>query len=164
MNGEKQNPLAVIGGVIVGIIVLIVSYFCWVNSGSFDGSIFGMTFQLPFETIDHYCYRKTNHIFVYNAGEKEQCIKEENARQANRSLNSSDTHTRLKGHILKTFTDEKGRTITDAQANCMAKSIEKYYNNTQIERVIAGGKIGDDEISASDALEMMSEITACVEL
>lgn len=164
MNGEKQNPLAIIGGVIIGIIVFIVSYFCWVNSGSFDGPIFGMAFQLPFETIDHYCYRKTNHIFTHNASEKEQCIKEENARQANRSLNSSDIHTRLKGHILKTFTDEKGRTITDAQAKYIAKSIERYYNNTQIERVIVGGKISDNEISASDQLKLASEMTACVGL
>ena len=163
MNGEKQNPLAVIGGVVVGVIVLIISYFCWVNSGSFDGSIFGMTFQLPFETIDHYCYRKTNHIFVYNAGEKEQCIKEENARQTNRGLNSSDRHTKLVAYARKIFTDEQGRTITNSQAERIAKSVEKHYNNSQIDRFIKGDKL-NDEIPASEALDMMSEITACVGL
>lgn len=163
MNGEKQNPLAVIGGVVVGVIVLIISYFCWVNSGSFDGSIFGMTFQLPFETIDHYCYRKTNHIFVYNAGEKEQCIKEENARQTNRGLNSSDRHTKLVAYARKIFTDEQGRTITNSQAECIAKSVEKHYSNSQIDRFIKGDKL-NDEMPASEALDMMSEITACVGL
>lgn len=163
MSGEKHNPLAVIGGVIVGIIVLIVSYFCWVNSGSFDGPIFGMTFQLPFETIDHYCYRKTNHIFIYNAGEKEQCVKEENARQTNRGLNSSDRHIKLVAYARKVFTDEQGRTITNSQAECIARSVEKHYNNSQIDRFIKGDKL-NDEIPASEALEMMSEITACVGL
>lgn len=164
MDDKTLSALKTIGGGIVAVIILVICYFGWVNSGSFDGSFFGMTFQMPFETVDHYCYRKTNHIFVYNAGEKEQCIKEENARQANRSLNSSDTHTRLKGHILKTFTDEKGRTINNSQAECIAKTLEKYYNNSQLERVINGGKIRDDEISASDALEMMSGVTSCVGL
>ena len=163
MSGEKTNPLTVVGGAIVGIVVIIVSYFIWINSGSFDGSFFGMTFRLPFETVEHYCYRKTNHIFVVVDGEKEQCIKEENARQTNSNLNSSDRHTRLKGYIRKTFTDDNGRTVSDSQAECIAKSMEKYYNNSQIDRAIKGEKL-NDEIPASVAFAMMGEISACVGL
>lgn len=163
MDDKTLSVLKAIGGGLVAIVVLVVCYFGWVNSGSFDGSFFGMTFQLPFETVDHYCYRKTNHIFVYNAGEKEQCIKEENARQTNRGLNSSDRHTKLVAYVRKTFTDDNGVTVTNSQAECMAKSIEKYYNKSQIDRIIKGESVGD-EIPASEAMAAMSEMTACVGL
>lgn len=138
---------------IFGIILLLgVVYIGWVNSGANNGNFFGLAFQMPFETIDHYCWRKSDRVFTKDTDAYEKCMIESN----------SERHQKIIDYAKETFVDETGsRTvITSSQAECMANKMESSLTDEQIYKLIRGGNISD-EISASTATQLISDIINC---
>lgn len=72
-----DSPFGAIFAVIGVILIAGVSYIGWVNSGMNDGNFFGMAFQLPLESRDHYCWRKSNIIIVHDNSVYRNCMAEE---------------------------------------------------------------------------------------
>lgn len=84
-NSNESKPFmdSVFGKALIGIgtaIVMLVLYAGWVNSGANENGIFGLTFQYPLETKDHYCWRKSNHSFIIISStsqqEYQQCLRD----------------------------------------------------------------------------------------
>lgn len=155
-SSKKNNILPNVLAVIGGIIVAIIAYFFWVNSHAFEGSFFGMTFRMPLENVEHYCSRKAHGILTYDAYAYQKCLNEE--------ASNSKRHSSLKNYMLNTFKDDTTNmtAITDSQAECMANKIEAKLTDEQIDEFIKGKSIGD-QLGASKAFEVMSDIMKCVE-
>lgn len=139
-------------GVIGTILLLGVIYIGWVNSGSNNGNFFGLAFRMPLETTDHYCWRRSDRVFTSDTDAYEKCMTESN----------SERHQKIINYAKETFVDETGSktVITSSQAECMANKIENSLTDKQIDKLIEGGNISD-EISASTATQLMSDIINC---
>ena len=76
-NNTSSNT---IGGTVVTIIIFIVivciSSIAWVNSGANSDTFFGQAFQLPLETKEHYCWRKSDRVITIDMDAYNKCMSE----------------------------------------------------------------------------------------
>lgn len=149
-NSGVKTFFTVIGLIIAG----IAAYALWVNSHAFEGSFFGMTFQLPLETTEHYCNRRAEGFFTFDTKEYQKCKTEASTKNLR--------HSSLISRIMYLFTDSSNKTaITTSQAECMAKKVEAKLSDSQVDRFIGGTPIGD-MIGTSESLILMNEMLMCI--
>lgn len=78
MNQESSsnNIAGTIVTIIVCIIVACIAYVGWVNSGANEDTFFGQAFQLPLETKEHYCWRKSDRAITVDMDAYNKCLSE----------------------------------------------------------------------------------------
>ncbi len=81
-KNDEGKPFmdSIFGKILIGFICVIIGavmYLGWVNSGSNDGNFWGIAFRLPFETKDHYCWRKSVRILTSDTNTYRTCMMED---------------------------------------------------------------------------------------
>ena len=153
-KSDSSIIMKILGGV-GAVIAAIIIYYFWVNSHAFEGSFFGMTFQLPLEKTEHYCSRKAEGFLTYDTNAYQSCLRE--------ALSNSERHNSLVNYLMNLFKDDTTNktAITTSQAECMAKKIEAKLTDKQIDEFIKGKAIGD-QLGASAGMQVMNDIMQCV--
>lgn len=152
-NSVKTNPMLMILSVIGIVIITFVLYCIWVNSHGFDGSFFGMVFQMPFESIEHYCSRKSDRILTVDTETYYECLSSRN-----------DVHKKLVEKIKADRDRSIGiaaSNVSDKAVECIADVTEEYYTTTEIENYIKTG-VKLQPTANMNKQKLLNELETCI--
>ena len=143
---KTSDTIKTVLGFIGGAILVFFAYLWFINSHQFEGNFFGLTFRMPFESVEHYCSRKSDQVFTVDVKGYQECVE-----------SNGSTHQRLKAKIDNTMKSE-GVNSSDKQLECAAGIFERYLSPDEIVKYLNGEQIPQ---STSTYDKMMDGFYAC---